>query len=88
MVPSVELPPAIPPTLQVTVETKFPVPVTVAAHCEVVLIVTEVGVQAAVTAVMVGAVMVTEAEPDLAVFAVLVAVIVTGLVVGTAVGAV
>ena len=88
MVPSVELPPAMPPTLQVTVEAKLPVPVTLAAHWEVLPVTTEVGVQVAVTAVMVAATMVTVAVPDLAVFAVLVAVMVTGLVAGTAAGAV
>jgi len=59
-----------------------------AVHCEVVAIAAELGVHVAVTAVMVGAVMVTEAEPDFAVFAALVAVMVTGLVVGMAAGAV
>ena len=53
------------------------------------LVWTEVGTQAAATEVMVGAaVTVIDAEPDLAALAVLVAVIVTGLVVGTALGAV
>jgi len=89
MVPSVELPPATPPTLQVTAEEKLPVPVTLAEHCEVPVVTTEVGVQVAVTAVMVGgSVTVTEAEPDLVVSWVLMAVMVTGLVAGTAVGAV
>jgi len=87
-VPRVEFPPAMPPTLHVTVEAKFPVPVTLAEHCEVVLVVTEVGVQLTVTAVMVGAVMVMEAVPDLVVSCVLVAVMVTGLVAGTVAGAV
>ena len=53
------------------------------------LVWTEVGTQAAATEVMVGAaVTVIDAEPDLAELAVLVAVIVSGLVVGTALGAV
>jgi hypothetical protein len=89
MVPRVELPPATPPTLQVTAELKLPVPATVAVHCEVAPVCTEAGTQAVVTDVMVGgAVTVMAADPDLAVFAVLVAVIVTGLVAGTALGAV
>ncbi len=88
IVPTAELPPAMPPTDHATVEVKLPVPVTLAEHCEVLPMATEVGVQDAVTAVMVGAVMVMEAVPDLAVFAVLVAVIVTGFVAGTVAGAV
>ena len=90
MVPTEELPPAMPPTLQVTVEAKLPVPLTLAEHCEAPVVTTEVGKQAAVTAVMVGAgtVMVTEALPDLVLSWVLVAVMVTGLVVGTVAGAV
>jgi hypothetical protein len=62
----------------------------VAVHCEVALVWTDVGTQAAATAVMVAgaAVMVMVYEPDLAVLAVLVAVMVTGLVAGTAAGAV
>jgi hypothetical protein len=68
---------------------KLPVPATVAVHWEVALVWTDVGTQAAATDVMVGAaVTVIDAEPDLAALAVLVAVIVTGLVVGTALGAV
>jgi hypothetical protein len=89
MVPRVELPPATPPTAQVTAVLKLPVPATVAVHWEVALVWTDVGTQAAATDVMVGAaVTVIDAEPDLAALAVLVAVIVTGLVVGTALGAV
>ena len=63
---------------------------TVAEHCEVAPVCTEPERQEADTEVMVAveAVMVTDAEPDLAVLAVLVAVMVTGLVVGTVVGAV
>ena len=62
---------------------------TVAVHWDVALVCTEVGTQAAATDVTVAvAVIVTFAEPDLAVFAVLVAVMVTGLVAGTALGAV
>ena len=59
-------------------------------HCEVVPVWTEPERQEAATDVMVAveAVTVIEAVPDLAVFAVLVAVIVTGLVAGTALGAV
>lgn len=53
------------------------------------LVWTDVGAQAAVTAVMVAVVvMVTLAEPDLAVLAVLVAVMAMGLVTGTVLGAV
>jgi hypothetical protein len=54
MVPRVELPPATPPTLQVTAVLKLPVPATVAVHCEVAPVCTEVGTQAAATEVMVG----------------------------------
>ena len=62
---------------------------TVAVHCEVAPVWTDVGAQAAVTAVMVAVVvMVTLAEPDLAVLAVLVAVMAMGLVTGTVLGAV
>jgi hypothetical protein len=62
----------------------------VAVHCEVALVWTDVGTQAAETEVIVAgaAVMVMVYEPDLAVLAVLVAVMVTGLVAGTAAGAV
>ena len=60
-----------------------------AVHCEVALVWTDVGTQAAATEVMVGAaVMVMVAEPDLALLAVLIAVMVTGLVAGIAAGAV
>jgi hypothetical protein len=78
----------MPPALQVTVEAKLPVPVTLAEHCEAPVVTAEVGVQVAVTAVMVGAMRVREAEPDLVVSWVDVAVIVTGLVAGATVGAV
>ena len=63
---------------------------TVAVHCEVAPVCMDVGAQTAATEVMVAvdAVIVTDAEPDLAVLAVLVAVMVTGLVAGTAAGAV
>jgi hypothetical protein len=59
-------------------------------HCEVAPVWTEPERQEAATDVMVAveAVTVIEAVPDLAVLAVLVAVIVTGLVAGTALGAV
>ena len=89
MVPTVELPPATLPTLHFTVELNAPVPVTVGVHCEVAPVWIETGLQATVTAVMVGAgaVIVTLAEPDLVVSWVLVAVIDTGFVVGTALGA-
>jgi hypothetical protein len=55
MVPTVELPPATPPTLQVTAELYAPVPVTVGVHCDVSPVCTEDGVQDTVTAVIVGA---------------------------------
>jgi hypothetical protein len=59
-------------------------------HCEVNPVCTEVGTHDAATEVMVGeaAVSVMEAEPDLVVSSVLVAFTVTGLVAGTALGAV
>jgi hypothetical protein len=80
----------MPLTAQVTVVLKLPVPATVAVHCAVAPVWMEVGTQAAATEVMVGvaAVTVTLAEPDMAVLAVLVAVMETGLVAGTALGAV
>ena len=79
MVPTVELPPWTPPTLQVTAELKLPVPVTVAEHCEVAPVCTEVGVHDAATDVMVGAggVSVMVADPDFELSVTLVAVKVT-----------
>jgi hypothetical protein len=60
-------------------------------HCEVSPVCTDVGAQDAATDVMVGgtagAVTVTLAEPDLVVSWLLVAVTLTGLVAGTALGA-
>ncbi len=80
MVPSVELPPATPPTAQVTEELKLPVPATVEVHCEVAPVATDVGLQATVTDVMVGAaggLSVMAAEADVPGLALLVAVSVT-----------
>ncbi len=90
MVPRVELPPASPLTDQVTAVLNAPVPATLEEHCAVLPVVTEVGEQMTLTAVMVaaGAVMEMVAEPDLVVSWVDVAVMVTGLVVGTVAGAV
>jgi hypothetical protein len=90
MVPTVELPPTTPPTLQVTAELKAPVPVTVAAHCEVNPVCTVVALHDAETDVMVAEteVSVIDAEPDFVASSVLVAVTDTGFVPGTAPGAV
>jgi hypothetical protein len=80
MVPSVEFPPATPPTLQVTAVLKLPVPATVAVHCEVALVWMDAGTHAAATEVMVGGgggTRVMAAEADVPGLALLVAVSVT-----------
>lgn len=65
IVPSVELPPVTPPTLQFTVDAKLPVPLTLAEHCEVLPVRTVVGAQVAVTPVMVGVGVDVDPESDL-----------------------
>jgi hypothetical protein len=80
MVPRAALPPVMPPTLQVTAVLKLPVPATVAVHCDVAPVCTEVGTQAATTEVMVGGgggFRVMAAEADVPALALLVAVRVT-----------
>jgi len=51
IVPTVELPPGTPPTLQLTAELGLPVPLTMAEHCEVFPVCTEEGEHDAVTEV-------------------------------------